>query len=295
MSRAAIVMLRAYLDRRAVQGVTHVPLNEEGRAAIRNLVKNPVSKRREAAAAARIRALEAPPPAPPPKVAATPPPAEVIEVPGDTLDEKLGRLAVMAEEDPRPKALGTLRDTMVFAVGNPQASLMFIGEAPGAEEERQREPFVGPAGQLLTKIITNAMGLRREDVYITNICKFRPLVEGVQGSRNRPPTAQEMAVCLPYVLTEISLIRPQVIVALGATAAQGLGIEGGVGRLRARFHEFRGIPVMVTYHPSWLLRQEQENQGNESKRLVWEDMLMVMERLGMSISEKQRSFFKPKG
>jgi len=201
----------------------------------------------------------------------------------------------MAEEDPKPKALGTLRDTMVFAVGNPQASLMFIGEAPGAEEERQREPFVGPAGQLLTKIITNAMGLRREDVYISNICKFRPIVDGVQGSRNRQPTAEEMAACLPYIRTEISLIRPQVIVALGATAAQGLGIEGGVGRLRARFHEFQGIPVMVTYHPSWLLRQEQENKGNESKRLVWEDMLMVMERLGMNISEKQRSFFKPKG
>lgn len=295
MSKAAIVMLRAYLDRQAVKGATHVPLTETGRSAIRNLVKNPVSKRREAAAEARIKSLEAPPPPVAPAKAEAAPAPEIIQVTGDSLEEKLARLAVMAEEDPKPKALGTLRDTMVFAVGNPQASLMFIGEAPGAEEERQREPFVGPAGQLLTKIITNAMGLRREDVYISNICKFRPLVEGVQGSRNRQPTPEEMAACLPYIRTEIALIRPQVIVALGATAAQGLGIEGGVGRLRARFHEFQSIPVMVTYHPSWLLRQEQDNKGMESKRLVWEDMLMVMEKLGMSISEKQRAFFKPKG
>lgn len=294
MSKAAIVMLRAYLDRQAVQGVTHVPLSELGRGAIRNLVKNPISKRREAAAEARIQALESPPPPVEAPKPATTPAAEVINVPGDTLDEKLARLAVMAEEDPKPKALGTLRDTMVFAVGNPEARLMFIGEAPGAEEERQREPFVGPAGQLLTKIITNAMGLRREDVYISNICKFRPAVEGFQGSRNRQPTPEEMAACLPYIRTEIALIRPQVIVALGATAAQGLGIEGGVGRLRARFHEFQGIPVMVTYHPSYLLRQEQDGKGMESKRLVWEDMLMVMEQLGMSISDKQRGYFKPK-
>lgn len=297
MSKAAIVMLRAYLDRQAVQGVTHVPLTDTGRSAIRNLVKNPVGKRREAAAEARIQALQAAPPPPTPPKAATPTPStpNVIDVPGDTVEEKLARLAVMAEEDPRPKALGTLRDTMVFAVGNPEARLMFIGEAPGAEEERQREPFVGPAGQLLTKIITNAMGLRREDVYISNICKFRPAVEGFQGSRNRQPTTEEMASCLPYILTEIALIRPQAIVALGATAAQGLGIEGGVGRLRARFHEFQGIPVMVTYHPSWLLRQEQDGKGMESKRLVWEDMLMVMEKLGLPISDKQRGFFKPKG
>jgi uracil-DNA glycosylase len=295
MSKAAIVMLRAYLDRQAVKGITRVPLTESGRSAIRNLVKNPVAKRREAAAEARIKVLEsAPPPAPAVELIPAAAPPMILPVPGDSLEEKLARLAVMAEEDPKPRALGTLRDTMVFAVGSPRASLMFIGEAPGAEEERQREPFVGPAGQLLSKIITNGMGLRREDVYISNICKFRPAVEGVQGSRNRQPTAEEMAVCLPYLLTEIALIRPQVIVALGATAAQGLGIEGGVGRLRARFHDFQHIPVMVTYHPSWLLRQEQDNKGMESKRLVWEDMLLVMEKLGMSVSEKQRAFFRPK-
>ena len=288
-------MLRAFLDRQAVKGVKRVGLTQKGRESLRALVKTPMGKRREAAAEAKIKAIEtaakAPPPAP---VAAQEPMATAIDVPGSSKEERLARLAVMAEEDPKPRALGTLREVMVFAVGSADAQILFVGEAPGAEEERQREPFVGPAGQLLTKIITNGMGVRREDVYITNICKFRPAIEGVQGSRNRQPTPEEMRACLPYVLTEINIIQPRVIVALGATAAAGLGIEGGVGRLRARFHEFAGIPVMVTYHPSWLLRQEQDGKGMEAKRFVWEDILMVMERIGMPISEKQRGFFKPK-
>ncbi|MBL9114424.1 MAG: uracil-DNA glycosylase [Verrucomicrobiaceae bacterium] len=295
MSKEAIVMLRAYLDRQAVKGVKRVPLTQTGRESLRALVKTPLGKRREAAAEAKIKAIEtaakAPLPAP---VAASEPMATAIDVQGSSKEERLARLAVMAEEDPKPRALGTLREVMVFAVGSADAQILFVGEAPGAEEERQREPFVGPAGQLLTKIITNGMGIRREDVYITNICKFRPGMEGVQGSRNRQPMPEEMRACLPYVLTEINIIQPRVIVALGATAAAGLGIEGGVGRLRARFHEFSGIPVMVTYHPSWLLRQEQDGKGMEAKRFVWEDMLMVMERIGMPISEKQRGFFKPK-
>ena len=298
MSKAAVVMLRAYLEQQAVQGVTHVPLRAEGRTALGNLVRNPVSKRRQEAAEAKIREIESraitPPESAPMRSEAASTASDIIDVPGSTLDEKLGRLAVMAEEDPKPNALRSLRDIMVFAVGSPTAKLMFVGEAPGAEEERQREPFVGPAGQLLTKIITNAMGLRREDVYISNICKFRPAMEGNQGSANRAPTAEEIRVCLPYIKTEIDLIRPQVIVALGATAAQGLGIAGGVGRLRGRFHEFQNTPVMVTYHPSYLLRQEEDGKGTEAKRLVWEDMLLVMERIGMAISDKQRGFFKPK-
>jgi DNA polymerase len=105
-----------------------------------------------------------------------------------------------------------------------------------------------------------------------------------------------MSACIGYVMTEIGLIRPEVIVALGATASQGLGIDGPVGRLRGRFHEFQGIPVMVTYDPSHLIRREQEGDaaGVEAKRAVWEDMLKVMEKLGMPISEKQRAFFLPK-
>jgi DNA polymerase len=130
-------------------------------------------------------------------------------------------------------------------------------------------------------------------VYISNICKFRPAIEN-QGSSNRAPSDQEMAACLPFVLTEIEVIRPQVIVALGATASKGLGIDGPVGRLRGKFHEFQGTPTMVTYHPSYILREEKLNGGMQAKRQVWEDMLQVMERLGLPISEKQRGFFKGK-
>ena len=217
---------------------------------------------------------------------------ELLEVAGATVEEKLAALREMAETWEPARSMSSLRQTMVFAVGNPQASLMFVGEAPGAEEEKQREPFVGPAGQKLTAII-KAMGIDRPQVYISNICKFRPAMDN-QGSGNRKPTAEEMRVCLPFVLTEIDLIKPQVIVALGATAAEGLGIPGTVGGLRGKFHSTSGIPTMVTYHPSYLLREEQTGDGIRAKRAVWEDMLKVMEKLGLPISAKQRGYFQAK-
>lgn len=208
-------------------------------------------------------------------------------------DEQLARLALEAENNDKARSLGTLRDTMVFATGTPDAEIVFVGEAPGAEEEKMREPFVGPAGQLLTKII-QAMGLRRNEVYITNICKFRPKIDDgrFQGAKNRAPSVGEMLSCQQFVLAELEIIKPKVIVALGSTAATGLGIEGTVGRLRGKFHDFRGTPIMVTYHPSYLLRREQEDGGGiAEKRLVWEDMMKVMEQVGLPITEKQRAYF----
>ena len=292
-AKAALTLLRANLDQLRSSGRTRVALDAHGREALRHLVREPLTTR---ANAGPKRVFEQPAPLPPPSPT-TPPPVvasqDLIEVPGSSVEEKLAYLAAMAEDDPKPRSLGTLRNTMVFAVGNPQSEVMFIGEAPGADEERQREPFVGPAGQLLTKIIA-AMGAKREDVYISNICKFRPSTGDDQGSGNRQPTKDEMNMCLPYIRTEISLIRPRVIVALGATASMGLGIEGPVGRLRGKFQSFDGVPVMITYHPSYLLRQEAEGRGNEAKRAVWEDLLQVMEHLGWPISEKQRGYFKPK-
>jgi DNA polymerase len=179
-----------------------------------------------------------------------------------------------------------LRETRVFSTGNPDARLLFVGEAPGAEEERQGEPFVGPAGQLLTRMIA-AMGLQREETYITNIVKFRPAVPN-QGESNRKPTREEMAACLDFVLAEIEIVKPEVIVALGATAACGLlGSEEPVGRLRNQFHSLGGVPLMVTFHPSYLLR----NTNLSERRKVWEDLLLVMERLQLPISPKQRAFF----
>jgi len=178
------------------------------------------------------------------------------------------------------------RNNVVFGVGSFEAELMFVGEAPGADEDTQGEPFVGAAGQLLTRII-KTMGLSRETVYIANILKCRPDTPG-QSSGNRKPTAEEMSTCLPYLLAQIDLIRPKVLVALGATAIEGLlGAGGGIGKQRGKFQNFRDIPLMPTFHPAYLLR----NQALSEKRKVWEDMLLVMEKLQMPISEKQRGYF----
>jgi uracil-DNA glycosylase family 4 len=182
--------------------------------------------------------------------------------------------------------LAASRTQTVFGVGNLDAEIMFIGEAPGADEDRLGEPFVGRAGQLLTKII-GAMGFAREEVYIANVLKCRPnMPAGVPG--NRPPTATEMATCLPYLAEQIEIIGPKVLVALGATAVEGLlNIREAMGRLRGRWHAYHDTPLMITYHPSYLLR----NQSNSEKRKVWEDMLLVLERLERPISAKQRGYF----
>jgi DNA polymerase len=177
------------------------------------------------------------------------------------------------------------RQNVVFGVGDIHAALMFVGEAPGADEDVQGEPFVGAAGQLLTRII-QTMGLSRDTVYIANILKCRPDTPG-QSSGNRKPTSEEMATCIPYLHSQIDLIQPKVLVALGATAMEGLLNKSGISRLRGQWHSYRGIPLMPTFHPSYLLR----NQALSEKRKVWEDMLQVMTRLGLPISEKQRGYF----
>jgi DNA polymerase len=182
--------------------------------------------------------------------------------------------------------LAASRTTVVFGVGSIDAQLMFVGEAPGADEDEQGEPFVGRAGQLLTKII-QATGLSRADVYIANILKCRPDTPG-QSAGNRPPTPEERATCLPYLQEQIDLIKPAAIVALGATAVDGLlGKTLGITKLRGNWQTYRGIPLMPTYHPAYLLR----NQAMSEKRKVWEDILKVMEKLEMPISAKQRNFF----
>ena len=164
--------------------------------------------------------------------------------------------------------LASSRKNVVFGVGNIDAQLMFVGEAPGADEDEQGEPFVGRAGQLLTKII-QATGLQRGDVYIANILKCRPDTPG-QSAGNRKPTPEEMATCIPYLHEQIDLIQPKVIVALGATAVEGLlGKTVGITKLRGAWQTYRGMPLMPTYHPAYLLR----NQAMSEKRKVWEDML----------------------
>ncbi len=177
---------------------------------------------------------------------------------------------------------------VVFGVGDLNADLFFCGEAPGAEEEMAGEPFVGPAGELLDRIIS-AMGLSRDSVYIGNVVNFRPRHERAYG--NRPPTFEEMNFCLPYLRAQLEIVKPKVVVALGKTATDGLlgqDPQRRLGQMRGNWHQYSGTPMMVTYHPSYLLH----NPSKSSKRKVWEDMLLVMEKLEIPISEKQRAFFQ---
>lgn len=230
------------------------------------------------------RGLQAAPPAP----AEESSPAPRAEQPEMSVEEKLDFLRQKAADWKPARRLGTLREKMVFAVGNPHARLMLVGEAPGYEEERQGEPFVGPAGQLLTRIL-GAMGLQRSDVYISNVCKFRPSMGENQGTSNRAPSPEELAACQPLIMAEIRAIQPACIVCLGGSSAKGLlGAQLGVSALRGQWFECQGVPVRVTYHPSYLLR----NEALSARRSVWEDMLEVMQRLGMPISEKQQNYFR---
>ena len=189
---------------------------------------------------------------------------------------------------------------VVFGVGNLDAKIMFVGEAPGADEEQQGEPFVGPAGQLLTRMI-KGMGLERSDVYIGNIMNWRPELparpDGVQVG-NREPKPDEMAFCLPFLAAQVEVVAPALLVALGATAARGLlGAHAfkSLREARGRWHDYRGRPLRVTYHPSYLLRKEADGPvaARRSKRDVWEDLLAVMERAGLPVSEKQRNYYRP--
>jgi len=158
------------------------------------------------------------------------------------------------------------RSNVVFGEGNTNARLMFIGEGPGAEEDRQGRPFVGRAGQLLTKMI-NAMGLEREEVFIANIVKCRP-------PQNRNPFKDEISTCIGYLYKQIEIIKPEVIISLGGVAAQTLlNTEKGISRLRGKFTEFKGIKIMPTFHPAYLLRNP------KMKKPAWEDLQEVMKIL----------------
>ncbi|HYG77867.1 MAG TPA: uracil-DNA glycosylase [Planctomycetota bacterium] len=215
---------------------------------------------------AAVRPVAAPPLDPPRLAATTPPPA---------LSD--------AEKEARWKALEaqamacvacTLhrgRNKVVFGTGNRNAELLFVGEGPGADEDIQGEPFVGKAGQLLNKII-GAMGLKREEVYICNVVKCRP-------PENRAPLPDEIARCSPFLFEQIELVSPKVIVTLGGPATKTLlNTVQGIMSIRGRWASFRGIPVMPTYHPAFLLRSYTE----VNRRAVWDDMKQVMKKLGKS-------------
>ncbi len=211
------------------------------------------------------------------------------EVAEDAGEEEVAVVKAAVDVEDRPAALRAIREEIgdctrcplhkqgrkqiVFGVGNPNADIMFVGEAPGADEDEQGEPFVGRAGQLLNNMI-KAMGINREDVYIANVIKCRP-------PGNRTPEPPECEVCSPFLLKQIDVIKPKVIVALGAVASRSLlGLNQPMNQLRGQWHDFRGYPLAVTYHPAYLLRDPRQ------KAAAWQDLQMVMKRLGMPIPQK---------
>ena len=230
------------------------------------------------------RAVQAPqaPPEPAPELTVPPPPPRMVLEPsidsitapavapaiGPGPEARLAELKILADAVASCSRcrLAEGRKSVVFGSGNPNADLMLIGEGPGAEEDRQGLPFVGPAGELLTKII-QAIDMKRDDVYIANVVKCRP-------PGNRDPQPDEVQACRGYLEKQVALVRPRILVALGRVAAQVLlGNESPIGQLRGRWYQAFGVPTMITYHPAALLR----NQA--LKRPTWEDMQQVRDRL----------------
>ncbi|MDO9017796.1 MAG: uracil-DNA glycosylase [Deltaproteobacteria bacterium] len=211
--------------------------------------------------------------APPGAVAAI---AEVAVTAGAVLD-RVGALRVIQDEVRGCRAckLAPTRTQTVFARGNPDARLCFIGEGPGADEDRTGLPFVGLAGQLLDRIIA-AMRLTEEQVYIANIVKCRP-------PNNRVPDHEEMSACTPFLLRQLEVVKPEVIVALGKTATGFLlDSKGSMGSMRGRWHSWKGVPVMPTWHPSYVLRVRDDPKST-ARAEVWTDMKLVLERLGLPV------------
>jgi DNA polymerase len=232
---------------------------------------------------ARERELPATPP-PPPQLPPRPAPASLfgeaeLEGPTLSLDERRAALAQFEAEVAvctRCPHLAAARTQTVFGEGNPAPRLMFVGEAPGADEDRLGRPFVGRAGMLLTDMITKGMGLAREDVYIANVLKCRP-------PENRTPMPDEVAHCLPFLERQIEIIRPEFLCLLGRAAVQALMKTAvPMGRLRGQWHRYKSIPTLVTWHPAYLLRNP------AAKKDSWEDLQMLMQAMGIKPPERRR-------
>jgi uracil-DNA glycosylase len=258
-----IADVRAHLEFQKALGVRAiaVPLVQEiGAPAIPSPVPRPVAP----------TSAQAPAPVPSPASGQTAMPSITAAAGCESLEEIRKELG----ECTRCK-LYSGRKTIVFGEGDPKAAIVFVGEGPGFEEDQQGRPFVGAAGQLLTDIIEKGMQIKRAEVYICNIVKCRP-------PNNRTPEPDEVAACIGFVKQQIAVIKPRVIVTLGNVPTQNLlGTKAGITKLRGQWQEYQGIPVMPTFHPSYLLR----SPGEKGK--AWEDIKKVMVRLGMPIPEKK--------
>jgi len=267
--RLLLDSVRDYLSQLAEEGLEGLPASE----AIIAAGKTASVSKPQASAAAAVSSTGGSV-----RAAASPSPPAPLPAPGELLSRypDLEKAASLEEVsafigDCKRCKLAPLRTHLVFGVGNPRADLMFVGEAPGADEDARGEPFVGRAGQLLTDIIERGMGLKRSDVYICNVIKCRP-------PDNRNPEPDEVAACEPFLMRQIDLVRPRAIVALGTFAVQALlKVKTPISRLRGNWHEVRGVKLMPTFHPAYLLRSPGE------KRVVWQDIQEVMKLLGLEI------------
>jgi uracil-DNA glycosylase family 4 len=255
--------LRAYLDALGAWGVHYVPAAQSPEP---GLPDPSVSQARHPPEPlqAQVGAERSP------VHAAASPDVRAIPLPSQRALDSLSQLSLAELEAVAKQCtacrLHRSRTHVAFGVGNPQADLMFVGEAPGRDEDLQGEPFVGRAGQLLTRII-EAIGMKRQEVYIANIIKCRP-------PNNRNPEEDEISRCEPYLIRQIALVKPRLIVALGTFAAQTLlKTKLPISQLRGRFHTYQGVKLMPTFHPAFLLRNP------ERKRAVWEDMQAVQREL----------------
>lgn len=288
----AMHQLVRYLESELEKGHSHVMLDVEARQVLRTLATKPTQKRADDSAP--LHSTTNPSPSQSPARSASK--AGEIKIPELTaINFSLSKSEQLAQLEQQVRGWldgdfpQSLRQTLVFSSGNPDSKIMLIGEAPGHEEEKALRPFVGPAGKKLDQIL-EAMGLKRDDTYATNIVKFRPATPR-QTTNNRKPSADEVAAFTPVIREEIRIVRPECIVALGATALEALlGTDSTVAAMRGSWHEFDGIPLRVTYHPSYLL---QSGESLSVKRMLWEDMLAVMEKIGIEPSAKQRGYFLP--
>lgn len=276
----ALELMQQHLAHLKEEGVTHLE------------VKPGPATRPSPAAAPRSASRPPAPPPPAPRPAPEPaaarvPPARVAAAgddPAAALAEIAARIAAC-----RKCGLCRTRTRTVPGQGTPRPEIMFIGEGPGTDEDKQGLAFIGRAGQLLTRMIT-AMGFTRDEVFIGNIVKCRPTVDNA-GAKDRPPTPEEMAACIPYLHEQIAILKPKVIIALGATAVKGLFGDGldGITKLRGKWKTFDGIDVMPTFHPSYLLRQGGDSgDGAKAYWDVWSDLAAALKKIGREPPPKQK-------
>ena len=312
--RLALDAIQEELRRLKSIGVSTVAVSDESVAALRRvlvaraglareIVK--ISPSRPAAPAALASATPKPYEPPPyrvtPMVAAPlnsaatvglPPVPPCVTLPDGDKRLRWAALRDRVLNDPFSQAQVAVGEKLVFGVGSLDAKILLVGDAPVGAEAVQGEPWVGPAGQLLTKML-QAMGLKRDDVYLVNMMSWRPKAPGSEGSdplATWAPSEGEIAYSLPFLSAQIEVVDPVVVVALGLTAAQGLlgaSTFKAFSDIRGQWQTHAGKPVMVTYHPNYILRHD----SNRSKRMIWDDLLKVMARASLVISEKQRGFF----